>query len=539
MKKSISFVLVLSMLLAAMLGVTSVAEAEPAAAKLDISYANLMFTDSVYPLFAVDYTAVYTGDNAEASALAAIKLEVYRNGELVDTLSPSSEELGAPAGTIPFKQESFGFKNMGDIYTYRAVNGTAENASDDVEYSVLEYAVMAKATLDDKLANVVEKMLAVGAAAQTAFDYTDYDYDLNEKYGIVIVGGATAETRKTLAKVGESVTPVMNADAFPAGAELYDTTFEKTASGSVSVTEGVSRYFYFGTDIYGNGYGEYVTATDHASTNLDFDLVTSTGSYAHNEANPHTSTKTNYWGNRCITVTASKVIFNYESTAGWAETGNNRVWRINSTMSGSANSTAEKLAGYTGGVLTVAPGYLNIECIPDTPDGKTVGYTLSEVYGSSLPCIPHDPDNFLKDGKFTIGFSLAKKEGVDFSSTSSVCKIWGSDSNYVPLFSVDGDTLKYGDTVIVDFDTFTGDAPTAADYTTFYLVIDVNANTMTVHRDDGKTVTVMLDFSNANKATSMATWLSSAKQGFHWNFPGNGGSAYINRITYMVGDIFS
>ena len=57
MKKSISFILVLSMLLAAMLGVTTAAE-ENAPQKLDITHASLEFGNAVYPLFAVDYTDV-------------------------------------------------------------------------------------------------------------------------------------------------------------------------------------------------------------------------------------------------------------------------------------------------------------------------------------------------------------------------------------------------------------------------------------------------------------------------------------------------
>ena len=235
MKKSISFVLVLSMLLAAMLGVTSVAEAEPAAAKLDISYANLMFTDSVYPLFAVDYTAVYTGDKAEANALAAIKLEVYRNGELVDTLKPTTEVAAPKVGTIAFKQESFGFKNMGDIYTYRAVNGKAENSSDDVEYSVLEYALESSMLGDDKLATVVEKMIAVGAAAQTAFDYSDYDYDLAKKYSVTkLAGGATFAdgTTKKIFVEGDTATYVASHNLAADKVVWYNNTLELQSTES-------------------------------------------------------------------------------------------------------------------------------------------------------------------------------------------------------------------------------------------------------------------------------------------------------------------
>ena len=167
------------MLLSALLGIVSVAE--DTEAKLDISDASLYFGDTVYPLFAVDYTAVYTGDSAAKDAAAAIKLEVYSDGVLIETLEPTSENVGAPAGTIAFKQENIGLKNMGDIYTYKAVNGVAENASDSVEYSILEYALECKTLDDEKLIKVIDKMLAVGASAQTAFKYSNYDYDLTKK----------------------------------------------------------------------------------------------------------------------------------------------------------------------------------------------------------------------------------------------------------------------------------------------------------------------------------------------------------------------
>ena len=187
MKKSISFILAISMLLAAMLGVTSAAE-ESAEAKLEISSASLQFADTVYPLFAVDYTAVYADS---ASAAAEVKIEVYRNGELIETLSPALN-ITSPEGTIAFKQENIGLKNMGDIYTYKPVNGKAENAGDGIEYSILEYALESAMLGDDKLSNVVNKMIAVGKAAQFAFGYNDYDYDLSKKYSVTrLAGGAT------------------------------------------------------------------------------------------------------------------------------------------------------------------------------------------------------------------------------------------------------------------------------------------------------------------------------------------------------------
>ena len=217
-----------------MLGVVSGAATEETK-KLDISLANLQFADAVYPLFAVDYTAVYTGDKAEASALAAIKLEVYRNGELIETLRPATENLGNPAGTIAFKHEMIGLKNMGDIYTYRAVNGTAANSSDEVEYSILEYALESSMLGDDKLTNVVEKMIAVGAAAQTAFNYTDYDYDLAKKYSVTkLAGGATFAdgTTKKIFTEGDTATYVASHKLTAEKVVWYNNTLELQGTDS-------------------------------------------------------------------------------------------------------------------------------------------------------------------------------------------------------------------------------------------------------------------------------------------------------------------
>ena len=247
MKRALSLILVLATVFSAMLGVVSGAATEETK-KLDISLANLQFADAVYPLFAVDYTAVYTGDKAEASALAAIKLEVYRNGELIETLRPATENLGNPAGTIAFKHEMIGLKNMGDIYTYRAVNGTAANYSDEVEYSILEYALESSMLGDDKLTNVVEKMIAVGAAAQTAFNYTDYDYDLAKKYSVTkLAGGATFAdgTTKKIFTEGDTATYVASHKLTAEKVVWYNTRFKlQSTASSYTASYGESQTLF-------------------------------------------------------------------------------------------------------------------------------------------------------------------------------------------------------------------------------------------------------------------------------------------------------
>ena len=521
------------MLLSAILGVVSVADTA-AEKKLEISLASLSFEDAVYPLFAVDYTAVYAD---KATAEKNIKINVYKGEKLITTLAPATD-LAAPEGTVAFKFTDIGLKNMGDIYTYVAVNGVEENKSAAVEYSVLEYAIKASATTNEKLSNVIDRMIEVGAAAQAAFAYTDYDYDLKSEYGLVVVGGAAEGKRKLLAEIGETFTTEVDEEAFPSGAVLYDLSFNPAASTTVTVTEGVSRYFFFGPDIYGDKHGAYSTAVDHVSTNLDFDTVTAVGTKRiHDSAHPYTNTNNKYWGNRCLTVSSTGVVaLNYESNSGWSETGNNRNWTINSTKAGKTSIAG---TNYLGGGLQTMPGYFHIDCLSETAGYDAVGYTLRETYSDSLPKIPHDPENFLQNGKFTIGFTLAKQKGVDFSSTSSVCKIFNTDSDYIPLFSINGNKIMYGNTVLAELKEFEGAKPTASDFTSFYLVIDANENTITCHRDSGKSVTVSIDFSKCSYSSSSLAWFTAKNVGFVWNFTENGGEAYINRITYMVGDIFA
>lgn len=200
-----------------MLGVISFAEdgETEAAPRLKIEMANLSFEDAVYPLFAVNYTAVYGED--EAAALENVKIEVYdKNGNHIETLSPDTS-IEAPDGTIAFKHMEIGLKNMGDIYTYKAVNGEDKNASEGVKYSILEYAIKITESADENLKDAIAKMIAVGAAAQTAFGHTgNYDlnnYDLkNKTYGIVVVGGATADTRKHIAAADTDVTDKITMD---------------------------------------------------------------------------------------------------------------------------------------------------------------------------------------------------------------------------------------------------------------------------------------------------------------------------------------
>ena len=516
-----------------MLGVVSFAGDE--SGELEISQARLEFADCVYLLIAVDYTAVGSADG--------ITLNITNNG-VTSTLTPDPK-IAAPNGCVAFRYIDLGAKNMGDELTLQALKDGEPNGESKT-YSILEYALKATSGGDEKLINLVNAMIRYGAKAQAAWNY-EGDYDLTKEYGLVVVGGATKETKKTIAEVGTTVTPEMDAAKFPAGAELYGINFEK--ADSVVVTKGMSRYYYFGTDIYGDKYGDGATTyNDHVATNLDLDTYTGgkvtylydKDNYSYKDANGK-DLQAKYWGkNLFIHSQTGAVSFQHGGMAGFAAnktsvwtlysdkipkyTGNNYYANDNSDLS---------YTNYKGGKIVLDNGYLLIDCYSEYINEETgeryetVGYNLREThnYLNPYPTIMHDPDNFLKDGKFTIGFSVAKKADVPFV-TGSKCYIGTSNTDYTPLFTADGATLKYGDTVIVNLKEFTGDAPTQSDYTTFYMVFDVNTNTVTVHRDDGISITLPVTFSNA-KVTDLKTWLNgeASKQGFYWDIPGSSGEA--------------
>ena len=239
MKRSISLVLVFAMVLAAMLSV--IPSAETNSPVLKVSKANLEFADTVYLFVAVDYTSVYSSlDEAKENVTLKITNDVTG---ITSTLTP--DESIVLANHVCFKYTDLGAKNMGDQLTIQAYAGNAKSG-DAKTYSVLEYALKAKGS-STTLDAVCEAMIAYGDAAQTAWDWkSQATYDLSKDWGLVLFGGAAS--KKQIGEVGATVTaPAANSE-LGASAVLYGADFKK-ANGSITVKEGVSRYFYLGSNL--------------------------------------------------------------------------------------------------------------------------------------------------------------------------------------------------------------------------------------------------------------------------------------------------
>ena len=243
MKKALSLILTLTLLLSAMLGVTSSAEGE-SGAELDITSANLQFASTVYLLVSVDYSAYGIDENG---AMSAVTLTVTgKDGVESAPLSADAEVMateGFPEGAVGFKYTDLGAKNMGDELTLQAYyNG--EKSGDPSVYSVLEYTIKAKETYpsDTALALVCDTLIAFGAEAQKSFGYTG-DFDLSKNHSLVkLIGGATFSNGLTKAILEEGTESDLTASHYTFCKDViwYNTKMQ------VRSTEDIAKFSYNG-----------------------------------------------------------------------------------------------------------------------------------------------------------------------------------------------------------------------------------------------------------------------------------------------------
>ena len=567
MKRILAFTLIFAMLFTAMLGIMPAAEGE--AAKLEITHANLEFASNVYLLVAVNYTGVCAD---EAEALEKVYITV--GGDKVTADADLTADEDTPAGCVAFKYTKISAKEIGDVYEIAAfVDGEAE-AQDTTTYSILEYAVKAKATSnDDNLKAAVIAMLDFGAAAQAAFDY-EGDYALSENnadgigYGMVIIGGADEATRKTLAATGTQVDPVMDTTVFAKDGDgkIYDMNFEarNLTNRPIKVTEGISRYFYYGSDIAGDTtkFMDFtVTAATSGTpgsaglgslkivTGLDFagQYAGDVQSYdfsAHGGLNRKTSI--------AYATGASYKIQGIQNNSARLANSRVRPWQVD--IWGSSDT-----GYYTGPKgtpsLELAQGYLFVK--PSASNKGANAINISNAHSGRM-------NAFLDaEGKMTVSVTIAVGASCgyiscDFHTNFTHAKSTGAFADFLPtvsdpvhIFGINGHTLSIGGSVIevttsgikedwsfVNQTVFgsvknytQGDDATAiddADFTTYHFVLDANNGTVTAYTAGqlgGVTVKV------ADGA------FSAAQLDYFFNRTYRG-ETIIRRIALSEGDIF-
>ena len=561
MKRILAFALIFTVLFTAMLGIMPSADTtEPA--KLDIAQANVQFGSTVYLLVAVDYAA------AGLSSGADVKVDVTNKAGETTTLTPDStifdslkkgEQDKVPVNTyVLFKYAELSAKEMGDVLTIKAYVEGKDALTDSIKYSILEYAVKEKATNSGTArATAVEKMISFGAAAQVAFEY-EGDYELTDgeyiegkgykliDYGMVIVGGATDATRKTLAKVGETVTPAADTTVFAKHpATLYNLNFTAVNGSSVAVKEGISRYFYYGPDnyvdynnetVYNNkkiyysnvqpaGWRDYTQTPEEINNfvaNLSsFDFTEHTGYLASDKGLYKTkgvisinylSSKQNATGtafylmhvqNKFASIVAYDGALQYQAARPWA-------FRANNTE----NATIELNDYYL---------YIN--------SASTSDYTNMYNRTSGNPTLLY------ADGKMTVSISIALPSDADYGNSKT--RVYLSDTysdkgKTAHIFALTADGVlsaggQYVTTInkisVSDHEKVT-ESPK---FTTVHFVIDKNAGTVTAYAPNGRQVSAAMYV--GDKFTSLDDLT-------YFNFTSYD-RMYVNRVTLSRGDLFN
>lgn len=245
MKRSLSLIIVFTMLLSTLLATGAVSASAETSGELKVSYANVEFNEAVYLLIAVDYSGVY---KSKSDAKANVTLSI--DGRTLTADESVMETAGFPENSVGFKYTDLAAKNMGDELAIQAYDkGVA--SGDAVTYSILEYAIKNRESRGDDTAlmNAIDSMLKYGAEAQKAFLSSGetlesaYDHVLAENgklvnYGLVVISGANV--KKEIRRAGDTYVPATD----KLSPTLYDMSYNKVADNRITVRVGAQRYFY-------------------------------------------------------------------------------------------------------------------------------------------------------------------------------------------------------------------------------------------------------------------------------------------------------
>ena len=275
MKRSLSLILILALLFSAMLCIIpSAADLSTGIDKLKVEKASLEFGSNVHLLLAVnvyDYYLAIGGSSSGkyqsiyycwADKLNFLKLTV--NGEEV---KPTSEKLtinGAVSNNyVLYKYENIGAKNIGDEFDIKVyyIRDGVEILASQCNYGAVDYALDAKTQYPDNeaLINVLDKMLAYGGAAQTAFNHTG-SYDLTAFEGsikdqsvVVLHGNATfaSGAKKAFIKAGQTLTATAESSSASWVTKAAQQVAPVGKTATIAYTSAKQDIYAIDSDIYG------------------------------------------------------------------------------------------------------------------------------------------------------------------------------------------------------------------------------------------------------------------------------------------------
>ena len=193
------------LLLTAMMAVSICAAAMPVRAQgageepvLSVAACNVSFSDTVYLKYAVAF------DNVEADDVSLLvwaqPQDDYTAGGAAAVLSPDGTAQAAGKTCLVFVYKDISAKQMTDVFYARAYTrkGGVDYYSAVQKYSILQYAynMLGKtgaASESASLKNLLQQMLAYGAAAQAHFDYKADAPATAEFYQVQVQGGLLSD----------------------------------------------------------------------------------------------------------------------------------------------------------------------------------------------------------------------------------------------------------------------------------------------------------------------------------------------------------
>lgn len=280
MKRSISLILALALLISAFICIIPTAEGE-SVGSLKVSSANLQFGSNIYLMIAVDYSDVCDSYDAAKEAVT-VKITEKGGNEIILTADDSvAATEGFPEGCVGFKHTTLSAKRMGDVLTIQAYNN-GEESGDSVIYSILEYAIKTKSEYpdDETLCAAVDAMLEFGAEAQKAFKH-DFDYDLTKNHTIArLVGGAKFENgyAKTILEEGAPAVTATHPD-YADDAVWFNTMLQvRGDSSTLSVAYTGKTETYFAAPA--SAAGDYALDMEAREATMYFYGIEYTHSYA-------------------------------------------------------------------------------------------------------------------------------------------------------------------------------------------------------------------------------------------------------------------
>ena len=212
MKKKISLILALVMIVGALFSVVPMAEGDSGASSEtagryvpEIAYANVNYTDSIYMMFAVPVAELGEGESLKLivweSRIDSIAFSY--NDIIKEVIEPEAEKvtIGGVEHYV-FKYSALDASEMTDVICTRPVvvkNDVATSYGKVVEYSILEYVESVKGNIDGiagisspAVVEALDSMLNFGALAQrySGSYYSFYaNDDVKPIYATTIVNG--------------------------------------------------------------------------------------------------------------------------------------------------------------------------------------------------------------------------------------------------------------------------------------------------------------------------------------------------------------